>query len=163
MQLHLALPDVYSFVSTHAAVAPIAGAALVGWAIAAYRGSLSKFRLFRSRDAESLMNFSSLGTLRCVCKAKHGDHGADRRQFCRSCGCEVVAQDTALLDKQISSKEIKTITRSLQRAAIRASHLELPPSITTIEELHRYLDSSEPKNSRTPPTQPTSVEQPQVR
>jgi len=109
------------------------------------------------------MNFSSQGTLRCICGNEHREGAiADRRHFCRSCGCEVVHQDPAMLDKQISRKEITQMTRSLRRAALRASHLELPSSVTTIDELHRYLESSEPKNNRTPPTRPTSVEQPQV-
>ena len=55
-----------------------------------------------------------------------------------------------MLNKYLSPKEIKAMTKSLRRAAIRASHLELPPSITTVEELHRYLDTSEPKDPRTP-------------
>jgi len=136
---------------------------MTGFAFALYRGTLG--RLFSSsvNDSESIMNFSPLGTLKCVCGEQHpAGVAVDRRQFCRSCGCEVMATNTAALDRHLSQKEIKAMTQSLRRAAIRASHLELPPTITTIDELHQYLNSAEPKAPRTPPTHPTHVGQPQV-
>jgi hypothetical protein len=148
----LALLDLPAVLITHAALIPVTGGLMTGFAFAFFRGNLGRLLLFGNRESESLMNFSSLGTLRCVCGEKHPEGVAvDRRQFCRSCGCEVVASNTTMLDKHLSRKEIKAMTASLRKAAIRASHLELPPTITTVAELHRYLDSSEPKTSRTPP------------
>jgi hypothetical protein len=152
------------FLSARSTLLPVSGGVMCGLAFAIFRGGIARLRPLAGRDSKSLMNFSSLGTLRCVCGAQHPEGVlADRRQFCRSCGCEVVAADEPMLNKHISPREIKAMTRSLRRAAVRASHLELPPSITTVEELHRYLESSETKNERTPPTRPTSIEHPQIR
>lgn len=136
---------------------------MTAFPIALFRDSIRRLFLMGSRESDSLMNFSSLGTLRCICGAQHtGGAGADRRQFCRRCGCEVAATNTAMVDKQLSKREIKAMTASLRRAAIRASHLELPPTITTISELHEYLESSEPRTLRTKSTSPAHIEQPQV-
>jgi hypothetical protein len=155
-----ALLDLRSAFSAHSTLLPVAGGVMCGFAFAIFRGGIARI-LPSSRDSQSLMNFSSRGTLRCVCGVQHPEGMlADRRQFCRSCGCEVVAPNEEMLNKYLSPKEIKAMTKSLRRAAIRASHLELPPSITTVEELHRYLDSPEPKNERTPPTRPTQIQQP---
>jgi len=135
---------------------------MTGFAIALFRGSIG--RLFvGSRESDSLMNFASLGTLHCICGEQHpAGAKADRRQFCRRCGCEVVATNAAMVDKHLSKREIKAMTTSLRRAAIRASHLELPPMITTISELHEYLESSEPKSIRTKFGKSAQVEHPQV-
>jgi hypothetical protein len=163
MQSSLALVDMRSFLSTHMAIVPLGIGALVAASLVVFRGSLATFRPFGPSESESVMNFSKNGTLRCICGAEHSSVDfPDRRQFCRSCGCEVVEQDRSLLNKQLSKQEIKVMTRSLRRAAIRASHLELPPSITSIHELHQYLKSDEPKDTRTPPTRPTTLKQPQV-
>jgi len=160
----LALFDLPALLTTHAALAPVTGGVMTGFAFALFRGSLGRLFLFGNRESDSLMSFSSMGTLRCICGEKHPESvSMDRRQFCRSCGCEVVASNTTMLDKHLSRREIKAMTASLRRAAIRASHLELPPTITTVEELYRYLDGSEPKSSRTsPPTGSNKVEQQQV-
>jgi hypothetical protein len=164
MYTPVALLDLFALPLSRAAMIPIIGGIVTGLSFALFRGRIGGLRPFGERTSESLMNFSSLGTLRCICGAKHTTQGEpDRRQFCRSCGCEVVGQDPALLEKQYSKHEIKEMTRTLRQAAIRASHLELPPSITNVEELKRYLESSEEKSPRTPPTRPTSVEQPQLR
>jgi len=163
MHSPLALLELQSLLFSHTAIIPVAGGAFAGVPFALFRRPLAHFRPFGVRESESIMNFSSLGTLRCICGAEHMENAlVDRRQFCRSCGCEVVATNPALLDKQLTKQEIVEMTRSLRHAAIRAAYMELPPSITTVEELHRYLDSSEPKSSRTPPTQSTPVEQPTV-
>lgn len=136
---------------------------MTGFAFALYRGTLGRLFAAGDDDSESIMNFSPLGTLKCVCGEKHpAGVAVDRRQFCRSCGCEVVATNTAQLERHLSPREIKAMTQSLRRAAIRASHLELPPTITTIDELHQYLNSPEPKIPRTPPTHSTQVGQAQV-
>jgi len=148
----LALFDLPAILTTRAAL-PVTGGLMAGFAVAFFRGSLGqRLGLFGNRESDSLMNFSSMGTLRCICGTSHPEGvSLDRRQICRSCGCEVVASNTTMLDKQLTHKEIKAMTASLRKAAIRASHLELPPTITTIEELHRYLDSSEAKTPRMPP------------
>jgi hypothetical protein len=56
----------------------------------------------------------------------------------------------------LTAREIKRLTRSLRRAAARANHLELPPTITTIEALHRYLDANHDPSLNTAPA--TSIE-----
>ena len=146
----LAFIDLHSVLSTHGALAPVAGGVMAGFAIALFRGSLGRLFLF-GKEPESLMNFASMGTLRCICGEQHPEGvGSDRRQFCRSCGCEVVAANTSMLDKHLTRKEIKAMTTSLRDAAMRASHLELPPTITTVDELHRYLNSPIPKYPLTP-------------
>jgi hypothetical protein len=117
---------------------PVVGGVMFGLAII-FRGRIARSL---SRNSTSLMNFSSLGRLRCVCGSQlPGSLPADRRHFCRTCGCEVIAQDEARLNRHISPKQIKAMTSSLRRAAVRASHLQVPPSVTTMQELHRYLDS----------------------
>jgi hypothetical protein len=156
-----ALIDLHTVLTTRAALVPVTGGVMAGFAIALFRGSLGRLPLFTKEP--SLMSFASLGTLRCICGEKHPEGvAADRRQFCRSCGCEIVATNTAMLDKHLTKREIKAMTASLRNAAMRASHLELPPTITTIDELHRYLDSPIPKMPRTPPTHSAQVEQQRV-
>ena len=136
---------------------------MTGFAIALFRGSIGRLLLLGTRDSDSLMNFSSMGTLRCICGQQHpAGVKADRREFCRRCGCEVAATNSSMVDKHLSKREIKAMTSSLRRAAIRASHLELPPTITTISELHEYLECSSPKSVRTKTSQPAQVEQTQV-
>jgi hypothetical protein len=158
----LASIDLRTILTARAALVPVTGGVMAGFAIALFRGSIGRLLLF-GKEQESLMNFSNLGTLRCICGEKHPKGiGVDRRQFCRSCGCEIVATNTALLDKHLTRKEIKAMTSSLSLAALRASHLELPPTITTIEELHEYLESPLPKVPRTVSTRPTEIQHHQV-
>ncbi len=121
----------------HAAMLPVAGGALAGTAFALFRSPDSPFR---QQESESLMNFSSLGKLRCICGTSHlHKMEADRREFCRTCGCEVPEVDPSLLDRQVSRREARQLTRDLRSAARRAGHLELPASITSIAELQAYL------------------------
>ena len=162
MHPFLALSQLQSFLENHTVFMPVAGLACSGLAVALLRAPLD-LRPFGVSESESIMNFSSLGTLRCVCGAEHSENAAaDRRQFCRSCGCEVVTTDRSLLDKQLTRREIRAMTRQLRTAAMRARNLELPPSITSIEELNRYLAGGEPTSKLPPPSRPTTVEQPQV-
>ena len=159
----LALLDLRTLLTARAALVPVTGGIMSGFALVLYRGTLG--RLFSSdvKDSESIMKFSPLGTLKCVCGETHpAGIGMDRRQFCRSCGCQVMASNTTGLDRHLSPKEIKAMTKSLRRAAIRASHLELPPTITTIDELHQYLNSPETELPRTPPSHNTHVGEAQV-
>jgi hypothetical protein len=160
MHSPLAFIDLHSLMALHRAFLPVAGGACLGIAFSLFRGG----RFSASEDRASIMHLAALGSLRCICGADTRDGAMkDRRQFCRSCGCEIVAANRELLDKQLSSREIKAMTRSLRRAAIRASYLELPPSVTSIDELHRYLASVEPKRYRIEETaQPVPVERTQV-
>ncbi len=158
----ISLTHLQSFIANHSAFLPVTGLACSGLAVALLRAPLD-LRPFGVSESESIMNFSSLGTLRCICGAEHTENSsADRRHFCRSCGCEMVATDRSLLTKQLTRAEIRAMTRQLRIAAIRARNLELPPSITSIEELNRYLTGAEPAGKLPPPTRPTTAEQPQV-
>lgn len=155
--------DLHALFTARTALIPVLGGVMTGFAIALFRGSFGRFFLSGNRDSDSLMNFSSLGTLHCICGEQHpAGVVADRRQFCRRCGCEVVARNASMVDKHLSKREIKAMTLSLRRAAARASHLELPPTITTISELHEYLESSEPRSMRVKSNHPTQIEQHQV-
>jgi len=156
-----ALIELQTLLTARAALLPVTGGVMAGFAVALFRGGLG--RVLLSGKEPSIMRFASVGTLRCICGETHPEGaGADRRQICRSCGLEVVAADTTLLDKHLTTKEIKAMTASLRDAAMRASHLELPPTVTSITELHRYLDSPVPKILRTSATRPTAVEQQRV-
>ena len=161
--MSITLSHLQNFLASHSALMPVVGIGCAGLAVALLRVPKESLRPFGVSESESIMNFSSLGTLRCVCGQQHEEHGApDRRQFCRSCGCEVVASDPNMLVKELSSKDIKVMTRQLRSAAIRARNMELPPSITSIEELNRYLADAAPPSNLPPPSRPTTVEQPQV-
>ncbi len=142
MQAAMSLQHLFSYGS----MLPVAGGAVAGLAFAFFR---SPVRPFGVRESESLMQFSSLGTLRCICHASDlGTVEPDRRQFCRSCGCEVAAVDRGLLDREVSQREARRLTRELRDAAIRASRLELPPSITSVAALQGYLAGDAKKRPR---------------
>ena len=159
----IALSHLSLFFASHTALMPVIGLACSGFAIALLQTPGEALRPFGVSEAESIMNFSSLGTLRCICGAEHSNNAAeDRRQFCRSCGCEVVRVDTAQFDKHLTRKEIKAMTRNLRNAAIRAKNMELPPSITSIEELNAYLATAEPNDKMPPPSRPTTIESPTI-
>jgi hypothetical protein len=156
-----ALTDLHSFLESHPAFMPVAGLAGTGVAVALLRTPLIP-RPFGIKEEESIMNFSLLGTLRCVCGMQHSRTGEpDRRLFCRSCGCEIVHADASLLEKPLTRREIRAMTRQLRTAAIRARNLELPPSITSIDELNGYLAHAEPASKLPPPNRPAAVEQQQ--
>lgn len=156
----LALAKLHSLSSLHAGLIPAACGSIMGLA-AIFRGTLANLHLFGPRESQSIMNFSPLGTLRCICGEEH-EGPAERRHFCRSCGCEVVATNPALLYKELTRAEIRSMTKSLRQAAIRAENLELPSTVTSVGELHRYLRTPERKESRTPPRPPSAMEQTQV-
>ena len=159
IQAAVSLQELFS----HEAMLPVTGGAFAGLALALFR---SPVRPFGIRESESLMNFSSLGTLRCICGASHPESvGSDRREFCRSCGCEVAVVDETLLDRQISKGDAQKLTRELRDAGIRASRLGLPPSITSLAELKLYLASDPKRNARAVPMSQSAVavEQPQAR
>ena len=156
-----AAPSLQSFLS-HAAMLPLAGGVFAGLTFALFR---SPAHPFNRRDSQSLMNFSSLGSLRCICSSSHSEKAkADRREFCRSCGCEVIAPDKALLDQQLSKGEARKITRELRDAAIRTRDLDLPASIASIAQLNSFLASNEKRSLRPKRTKQSAevLEQPQV-
>jgi hypothetical protein len=159
----IALTHLPLFLANHSAFMPVLGLACSGFAVALLHTPGDAIRPFGVSEAESIMNFSSLGTLRCICGAEHMDNQIeDRRQFCRSCGCEVVKVDTSLFDKPLTRREIQAMTRNLRNAAIRARNMELPPSITSIDELNEYLATAQPNDKMPPPSRPTTIEQPQI-
>ena len=130
----------------HEATLPLAGGTFAGLAFALFR---SPVRPFGIRESESLMNFSSLGSLRCICgPSRPAGVKPDRREVCRSCGCEVVAVNETLLNRTVSREEVRKITRDLRNAAIRASRLELPPSVTSIVALQQHLLGATKLNAR---------------
>ncbi len=145
MDLTASLFEMRIIVASHSALLAVAAVAGSGSAVALLAGPLFRLRPFGVREHESIMNFSSLGTLRCICGAENGkEEVVDRRQFCRACGCEVVAANAKGLDQLLTRAEIKQRTRTLREAAIRARYRELPPSITSITELNRYLADCKP-------------------
>ncbi len=145
MNSPLALFDLPALASVRSVVVPAATGACTAVAVILSHSGMPG----AERIAASLMNFASHGTLRCICGTERGNGGvANRRQLCRSCGCAIVAQDEALLSKELSSREIKAMVRSLRRVVTRASHLELPATIGNVHELQRYLDGAEPKAIR---------------
>ena len=142
---------------------PVAGGAFAGLAFALFRSPLRPFGI---RESESLMNFSSLGSLRCICGTSHPESiKSDRREVCRSCGCEVVAVDEALLNRHVSKEEARKMTGELRDAAIRAGRLELPPSVTSLATLQQYLLSDANQATRKMPNRQPSVvvESPHIR
>ena len=139
----------------HEATLPLAGGAFAGLAFALFR---SPVRPFGIRESESLMNFSSLGSLRCICGPRHpAGVESDRREVCRSCGCEIVNADETLLNHHVSREEARKITRDLRDAAIRASQLELPPSVTSVAALQQYLLGETKLSARRSPTLQPSI------
>jgi hypothetical protein len=159
MQSALAVLRLFGVSAAHPALIAVTGAAFATLAFTIFRKPLARLRLFDTSESESIMNFSSLGTLRCVCGAAYQEGLApNRRRFCRICGCEVVKQNREMLEKRLTPREIEQLTLRLRRAAIRSRSLELPPSITDIDELHRFLGSYEDIPSRNVPP-PTSVKQ----
>lgn len=163
MSIALALIDLHSLFTARAAIIPVTGGVMTGFAFAFFRGSFRWALLSDRHDSKSLMNYASAGSLRCICGEKHPEGVVmDRREFCRTCGCEVVAANTTMLDTNFSQKEIKAMTVALKRAAIRASHLELPPMITTVQQLNEYLVGSDPKQVRPSKMHSVQVEQSRV-
>jgi hypothetical protein len=136
-----------------AAVIAGTAASAVGLAYGVVRESLSSV----SED-ESIMNFSQLGILRCICNEEQPENLLmDRRQFCRSCGGEVVEQNDAMLSKQLSAQEILQMTRNLRKAGVRARNLQVPSTVTDIHELNAWLDSDSPKDPRIPPSRTSTT------
>jgi hypothetical protein len=154
----------YRFGAARHFIVPALGFFGSGLVVVLVRSTWVRHRVLGMPEKSSLMDFSALGTLQCICGSVQANSlKPDRRQFCRNCGCEVVARDTSLLIKQLSAQEIRSITRTLRQAATRASELEIPPNITTIAELQEYLKSEEKKKPRNSSPPPTALKHPQAR
>ena len=105
----------------------------------AFAGRITSFLPFGVRSHESVMQFAERGRLFCACMPlkKHRPR-ADRRQVCRGCGLDVRALSRNV-DRNLTEKEIRGITRNLRLAGIRTSGLEIPASVTTLRQLNVYL------------------------
>jgi hypothetical protein len=107
------------------------------------------FRSFRDRlpeENESVMNFSPLGLLTCICEQAEPDDSvavrAERRQTCRGCGHSIVAREPARLQAVLSSRDIASQQTKLRKAAVRAKGLDIPTSVENIDQLLDYLDEA---------------------
>ena len=114
-------------------------------------------RPFGISETESIMQFARLGTLICLCDARHANQTeADRRQTCRGCGGLAVACEGDLLDRTASSGEIRAMIESLRLAGVRARGIEIPETVRNLQELHEYLDQNRGKKGRKPPRRPNA-------
>ena len=108
-------------------------------------------------ETESIMQFARLGRLTCLCSGRHAvETDADRREVCRGCGGQAEATEGDLLERYVSPGEIRAMTLSLKQAGIRARGIEIPGTIRSLEELHRYLDEYRGKRGRKPPRRPNA-------
>ena len=87
--------------------------------------------------ADSLMNFSPLGALSCLClpgvvSAKR----LERRCSCRACGNRIAAADVTLLYKRQTPREIRLLVQSLHRAGVDARRIEVPRTMQDLGKLH---------------------------
>ncbi len=114
-------------------------------------------RPFGIPEQESIMQFAKLGTLTCLCGTRHStETDADRRQVCRGCGGLAVACDGDLLDRPSSPEEIRAMVESLRLAGIRARGIEVPETISNLQELHLFLDDHRGRKGRKPPKGPNA-------
>jgi hypothetical protein len=101
------------------------------------RDSFAYARPFGISESESLMNFSPLGSLECICQPTDAATSAhDRRSSCRACGHAIVAHDPISLYQPLSRNEIRRITENLRRAGIDARKVAIPASVTNLSALH---------------------------
>ena len=114
-------------------------------------------RPFGISETESIMQFARLGTLICLCDARHAtETEADRRQTCRGCGGLALACEGDLLDRTASSGEIRAMIDSLRLAGVRARGIEIPETVRNLQELHDYLDQCRGRKGRKPPRRPNA-------
>ncbi len=88
--------------------------------------------------SDSLMNFSPLGALSCLClpgvvSAKR----LERRCSCRACGNRIAAVDVTQLYKRQTPNEIRLLVQSLHRASIDARRIEVPRTMQDLGKLHQ--------------------------
>lgn len=118
---------------------------------------LLALRPFGIGESESIMQFSRLGSLTCLCDGRHAtSSNADRRQVCRDCGGLPEGCDRELLDRTTSAGEERALVQSLRLAGVRARGQEIPEHIRTLAELHAYLDAQHGKRGRKPPRRPNA-------
>ena len=102
------------------------------------RNTVRYLRPFGIAEAESLMNFLSLGSLRCHCEPTDAaEPRNDRRRSCRTCGNAILATEPTRLYEQLSKAEIRQITRRLRRAGMDSRHVEVGSHLTNLSGLHR--------------------------
>ncbi len=105
--------------------------------LTALRNATTYFRPFGLAEAESLMNFSTLGSLRCHCEPTDAAEACnDRRRSCRACGNAIMATEPTRLYEHLTHSEIRHVTRNLRRAAIDARTVEIAPRLTSLAGLH---------------------------
>ncbi len=134
-------------------------ASLVSLAVVGIWGTKQFRQLFGKGvpdESESIMNFSSLGALTCICQdSKPGlTHRAERRQSCRTCGHAIVQRDEARLDAELSPKEIAQIAARLRDAAVESRGMAIPSSVENIDQLVEYLHHADPPP---PPSDPPKL------
>ncbi|SNS34053.1 hypothetical protein SAMN05421770_101572 [Granulicella rosea] len=107
-------------------------------------------------ESESIMNFSSLGALTCICEESQPGltHRAERRASCRTCGHAIVHREEARLDTVLSPREIAQIAAKLREAAVDARGMAIPSSVENIDQLVDYLHHAEPPQ---PPNDPPKL------
>ncbi len=105
--------------------------------LSALRSGIRSFRAFGLSEAESLMNLSTLGSLRCHCEPTDAaEPRNDRRRSCRTCGNAILMTEPTMLYAKLSKSEIRQVTRRLRRAGMEARVVDLPHHITSLSDLH---------------------------
>ena len=121
------------------------------------RDRVLALRPFGVRQTESIMQFARLGALTCHCGSRHStETDADRREVCRDCGGLAVACSGQLFDRQASAAEVRAYVESLRLAGIRARGIDIPDTVTNLQELHSFLDLYRGKKGRKPPRRPNA-------
>ena len=121
-------------------IVPIVALCLLGAAI-----TQGRYRMTRRsrRKRESLMSLAEQTPLTCVCwEGEQSGLGSDPGEPCRRCGLQIVPRGASRLDLQQSRSEIQAATRTLRQLALRAGHLDLPDTVTNIQELEAYLEGA---------------------
>ncbi len=105
-------------------------------------GSLVNALAGRAQGDRSLMAFSSLGKLTCVCHPEGGrEVQKDRRGSCRACGHQVVVASASELSREMSKAEIRMMVKSLERAVARGDHQAMRQMSTSTEEMTQVVDA----------------------
>jgi hypothetical protein len=99
------------------------------------RHAFTYVRPFGLSDAESLMNTSPLGTLRCHCEPTDAAQSRnDRRKSCRRCGNAILEVEPTRLYEQFSRREIRGMVGRLRRAGIDAGTVGLGNRLTSFND-----------------------------
>jgi hypothetical protein len=110
--------------------------------------AVAYFRPFGIASCESLMNFSTLGSLQCHCEPTDAAQTRnDRRRSCRACGNAILPSEPMKLYETLSRSEIRRITQRLRRAGIDAPHVGLTSrlqSLVGLNEVESLAELCEP-------------------